>query len=107
MAKAKAKWKSKVPPKPSCLRREASSALIRPVHVPVDGGGVPAYDAAQPGGRGRRARRPMCAVASGSPGRPASECGILRHGDGTPDGAPAPPEGGNVRYPSSGRRSCD
>ncbi len=25
-----------------CLRGEASSALIRPVHLPVDGGGVPA-----------------------------------------------------------------
>jgi hypothetical protein len=52
---------------PSCLRGEALSVLIRPARLPVDGGGVPAQDAAQPGGRGRRARRlPMCAVASGS-----------------------------------------
>jgi len=27
---------------PSCLRGEASSALIQPVHLPVDGGSVPA-----------------------------------------------------------------
>ena len=37
---------ARAPPRPSPapprLRREASSVLIRPVHLPVDGGGVPA-----------------------------------------------------------------
>jgi hypothetical protein len=78
---------------PSCLRRETPSALIRPVRGrsvagpwPVDGRGVPAYDAAQSGGRGRRARRLlMCAVAS-APGWPASEYGRLCQGAGGHEG---------------------
>lgn len=42
---------------------EASSALIRPVHSPVDGGGVPSWHAAQPGGaRSAREERPGCAL---------------------------------------------
>jgi hypothetical protein len=49
--------------------------------VPVDGGGMPAYDAAQPGGRGRRARRLlMCAVASAPWGSPRRQrAGVADH----------------------------
>src|SRR5262245_36037094 len=48
-----------------CSRERTDHVLPTPGHVPVDGGGVPPYDAAQLGGRGRRARRLlMCAVAS-------------------------------------------
>jgi hypothetical protein len=69
---------------------------------PVDGGGVPAYDAAQSGGRGRRARRLlMCAVAA-APERPASEYGRLCHGDGGPEGGRPVPEGANVDYAPRG-----
>jgi hypothetical protein len=87
---------SPAPPCPDRLLEGAAGAVVPPPRGvigadparpwPVDGGGVPAYDAAQSGGRGRRARKLlMCAVAS-APGRPASEYGRLCHRDGGHEG---------------------
>src|ERR1700693_3788011 len=50
-----------------CLHGGELSRLIWPGPVPVDGVGAPGFDAAEPGGSGRRARRVlMCAVAKGT-----------------------------------------
>ena len=78
---ARARWT------PSCLRGEVTSALIRPGHVPVDGGSVPAQDAAQAGGRGRREEAANVRCGIGLLGRPASESGSLCHWDGATHGA--------------------
>ena len=58
--------------------------LIRPAHLPVDGEGVPASDAAELGWRGRRARKLMCAV----PAALHRGCGVRGWGpDGLETGA--------------------
>jgi hypothetical protein len=71
-------------------------------HVPLDGGGVRTCDAAQPGRRGRRARRLLtCAVASGSwgcLGPSASECDRLCRDDAGPRARRSPPEAAHVGF---------
>jgi hypothetical protein len=69
---------------PSCLCREASFLLIRPVHLPLDSGGLRAWCPAHSrAGRGGRARRLMCAVPAGCSSGGAACGGWGRVGLGT------------------------
>ena len=70
-------------------RRRARGARChradRRVRVPIDRGGLPAYDAGQPGGHDRRPGGCQCALWHRAPGGPwggaVSACGRLRYGD--------------------------